>query len=105
MNQPFGTLDGIWNLSIVTPLGTQTARYEFVSGETGLSGTVMQGADLSTLVDLQLSGNRLTWTQHVTKPMKLKLNFEVVLNGDILSGVARANPLPASKVQGVRVQS
>ena len=75
MTQTESTFDGAWTLSIVTPIGTQTVSYTFVTGTTGLSGTATQGQDTTILLDPQLRGQRLTWTQQVTRPMKLKLHF------------------------------
>lgn len=95
-------LIGRWDVSISTPMGKQQVVYEFrLDGET-LSGTARQGQDTTELLDLQFSGTQASWSQHVTRPMKLKLRFEVTIDGDTLSGAAKAGALPASKVAGVR---
>jgi hypothetical protein len=95
---------GSWQLTITTPIGKQEVSYLFATEHNVLTGHATQGSDTTALVDLTLEGSRLTWTQQVTRPMKLKLLFDVMLEGDTLSGTARASPLPASKVHGVRVR-
>jgi hypothetical protein len=54
------------------------------------------------LDDIVLDGDRLTWKQAITKPMRLNLAFAVTATGDTLTGTSRAGRLPASKVTGVR---
>jgi hypothetical protein len=55
------------------------------------------------LIDPVLKGNRLTWSYTITKPMQLKLKFDVTVDGDTLTGTSKAGLLPASKVTGKRV--
>ncbi|CAN7619953.1 hypothetical protein [Paenibacillus sp. LjRoot56] len=45
----------------------------------------------------------MTWMQKVKKPMRLNLKFEVTVQGDVMSGTAKAGMLPSSKVTGRRV--
>jgi hypothetical protein len=95
---------GTWQFTIATPFGKQEVDYLFVSENETLTGQATQGSDTTALIDLALEGSRLTWTQHVTRPMKLKLQFDVALEGDTLNGTAKTGALPASKVHGVRVR-
>ena len=44
----------------------------------------------------------ITWRQSVTKPIRLHLSFDVVVDGDRLAGHSRAGRLPRSAVAGVR---
>jgi hypothetical protein len=54
------------------------------------------------LRDITITGQRITWQQSVTKPMRLNLDFDVVLDGDRLTGHSKAGRLPRSAVTGVR---
>ena len=49
-----------------------------------------------------VAAQRVTWKQSVTKPMRLNLEFDVVVDGDRLTGHSRAGRLPRSAVTGVR---
>lgn len=55
-----------------------------------------------TSSNVVLDGDRLTWKQAITKPMRLNLAFAVRIDGDTLTGTSRAGRLPASKVTGER---
>jgi len=93
---------GRWEASIATPLGKQSVAYDICIENGGVTGTATQGAEVTRLIDLAASGNRLTWSQHVTKPMKLTLRFDVVVDGDTMTGTAKAGVLPSSKLTGSR---
>lgn len=54
------------------------------------------------LDDVALVGDRLTWKQAITKPMRLNLAFALAVDGDTLTGTSKAGRLPASKVTGRR---
>ena len=95
-------LVGLWDVTIATPLGKQTVTYDISTANGVVTGTATQGAEVTHLIDLAASGNRLTWLQHVTKPMKLTLRFDVIVDGDTMTGTAKAGVLPGSKLIGSR---
>ena len=103
--QATGSVIGTWAVEISTPLGTQQVTYTFEDTEDGLRGRAVQGADTSELQDLRQDGSRLVWIQQVTRPMRLRLQFEVMQSGDALNGTAKAGALPSSKVRGKRVSA
>ena len=43
------------------------------------------------------------WSQTITKPMRLNLDFDVVIEADEMRGHSRAGRLPRSAVTGRRV--
>ncbi|MFD8058565.1 hypothetical protein ACFXA0_19610 [Streptomyces cyaneofuscatus] len=96
------TVAGIWDLSIATPIGKITAVIELREEEGALSGTARGAGEEVRLDGLALSGDRLTWKQAVTRPMRLNLAFDVTVTGDSLAGTSRAGRLPASRVGGLR---
>src|SRR5215211_4062269 len=97
---------GDWDLTIKTPIGSLAVSYRFAEGRDGLAGTATYKDETVTLqgisVDSIGDGERVTWRQSVTKPMRLNLGFDVVVNGDRLAGHAKAGRLPRSAVSGSR---
>lgn len=93
---------GRWDVVIATPMGKQVVIYEITDTGGLLTGTATQGADVTPLLDLAVDHALLTWSQHVTKPMRLHLRFEVLVDGNAMTGTAKAGFLPASKLTGVR---
>ncbi len=100
-------LIGLWDVTITTPVGLQQAQYEFMmppsSHPDALRGVARQGADTTELGEVQVNGREISWTQRVTRPMKLTLKCTVTVEQDKLTGTARAGALPASKVSGTRI--
>lgn len=93
---------GRWDVTIATPMGRQAVTYDISVANGAVTGMATQGAELTPLIGLTASGNRLTWSQHVTKPMKLTLRFDVSVDRDTMTGTAKAGVLPSSKLAGIR---
>jgi hypothetical protein len=100
------SIEGDWDVRIKTPIGTLAVLYEFAQLREGLVGTATYKDETVALQDFLSEpaegGTRLTWRQSVTKPMRLNLAFDVLVEGDVLSGHSRAGRLPRSAVSGTR---
>jgi hypothetical protein len=100
------TVAGTWDLSVRTPIGTLAAVYVFTESEGVVSGTATGSGETVVLTDIGLTdtadGLRVTWRQAVTRPLRLNLDFEVIVRGAGLTGFSRAGRLPRSKVTGAR---
>lgn len=93
---------GTWDVLIKTPIGTLSAVYEFSETNGALAGSACSKGETTALYDLVTDGSRVTWRQSVTKPMRLNLGFDIVLDGDEMTGHSRAGRLPRSTVTGNR---
>lgn len=90
---------GTWDLTISTPIRRIRPTMRFTEEDGVLSGIAWsEGEEPDELVDLTLDGDRLTWRQAVTNPMRLNLVFALTVDGDEMTGTSRAGRLPASKV-------
>ena len=93
---------GEWDVTIKTPIGSMAVVYDFTESDGALAGSATLKDDTVPLHELAVTGARVTWQQSVTKPMRLNLAFDVVIDGDRLSGHSKAGRLPRSAVTGVR---
>lgn len=93
---------GDWDVRIKTPVGTLAVVYRFDSRDGVLSGTAAGRQETVELTDIVVAGDQVTWRQTIAKPMRLKLEFDVRVTGDALSGHSRAGRLPRSAVSGTR---
>ena len=98
------SLTGTWNIRISTPIGTQLVALELTENHGIVEGTAKSSAESTPLMSPTLEGDRLTWKQSITKPMRLNLTFDVIIDGDTLTGTSKAGMLPASKVTGTRAR-
>ncbi|MFF4760540.1 hypothetical protein [Streptomyces sp. NPDC001292] len=67
-----------------------------------LTGVAHRTGEEVPLGDVVLHGDRLTWNQAITKPLRLNLAFDMTVEGDTLKGTSKAGCLPASKVTDER---
>lgn len=93
---------GDWDVTIKTPIGTLAVLYTFVDDDGGLAGTATGKGETVPLRDIVVDRQRITWRQSVTKPIRLNLDFDIVVDGDRLTGHSKAGRLPRSAVTGVR---
>lgn len=100
------TITGTWDVRLKTPIGTLAVRYTFTEDGGVLAGTAAGQGETSALaavaVEPAADGERVTWSQKVTRPMRLNLDFDVVARGDTLEGHSRAGRLPRTQVSGTR---
>ena len=99
------SIEGTWNISLATPIGTRTAVVELSTQDGTLHGLSTGETGPITLTSLEFHGNRLTWIQSVTKPMRMNLAFDVTVEGDDMTGTAKGGIMPASKVTGQRTRA
>jgi hypothetical protein len=96
-------LVGDWDVTIKTPIGSLAVVYSFTDDD-GIAGTASGKGETVALRDIVVAGQRVTWRQSVSKPMRLNLEFDVEVDGDRLTGHSKAGRLPRSAVTGVRRQ-
>ncbi|MCX4776460.1 hypothetical protein [Streptomyces sp. NBC_01264] len=96
------SVEGTWDLTVSTPIGRISAVVELLRRDGVLTGVARGAGEEVPLGDVVLDGDRLTWKQDVTRPMRLNLAFAVTVTGDCLAGTSKAGRLPASKVTGRR---
>lgn len=101
------TIVGAWKLRMKTPVGTIEADYRFEEEGGAIRGSASGAGETTPLTDLAIEegpdGQRVTWRQRITKPLRLNLEYDVTIIGDTLTGESRAGRLPRSRVTGERI--
>jgi hypothetical protein len=91
-----------------TPIGTVEAEVAFSEHAGVLSGAAAGAGETvplrSVVSTAGADGEHVTWSQSITRPMRLDLLFDVVVDGDELHGHSRAGRLPRSSVRGRRIE-
>ncbi|MEV8544240.1 hypothetical protein [Streptomyces sp. NPDC051572] len=96
------SVEGVWDLTIATPVGRIKPVVELSREGDEFTGVAHGVGEEVPLRDVVVDGDRITWKQAVTKPLRLNLTFAVTVEGDALVGTSKAGRLPASKVTGRR---
>lgn len=93
---------GTWDIELKTPIGTLHAVYVFTEVDGVITGTASTKSETVPLATIGCDGDRVTWRQSVARPMRLNLDFDVVVDDQGLSGHSRAGRLPRTAVAGTR---
>ena len=96
------SFDGKWLIQIPTPIGRQDVRLDIIDRDGALAGTATLHDETVSFLEPTLDGDRLRWSQKVTKPMRLTIKFDLTRAGDRLSGTAKPGILPSVNVAGTR---
>jgi hypothetical protein len=96
---------GSWAVTIATPIGKMEVVFNITEEDGVIHGTASSDAETVDFLNALAEGNKLTWTQDVTTPMRLTLKFDVTVEGDSMTGTSKAGPFPASKLTGSRTSS
>ena len=101
MTDPSGT----WEVEVVTPFGTQGLQLDLEATASAVTGTASLGSTRVPIRDGSITGEPLTFEVDVTDPMELTLAVKLTIDGDTLTGKAKAKGklLPSAKVTGRRV--
>jgi hypothetical protein len=95
-------VQGKWNITINTPLGARSGVLELlVSGKT-LTGSLSDAEHHIAISDGKIEGNQLSWQAKISKPMRLSLKFNAIVEEDRISGAAR-HMLGSATFSGTRV--
>jgi len=96
------SVDGAWEITIDTPLGKQFVTLTIATELSTLSGTATLGDETVPFLDPKLADSRLTWSQKVTKPFNMTIYFDVQVDGNVMTGTAKAGIFPATRLNGER---
>lgn len=81
---------GKWNITIKSPTGPQKTELEIIDTNGVLSGAQSGNGTTTPISDASFDGSKLVWTNHVTKPLKMKVVFTATVNGDAMEGKCKA---------------
>lgn len=95
--------EGKWEVIISTPIGKLETRLVIHTDNGSIRGTATQDGETVEFIHPRVQGDKLVWDLRVSKPMKLQLHFEVIVQGNVMTGTAKAGFLPASKLRGHRL--
>jgi hypothetical protein len=95
-------IDGPWDITIATPMGSQRMHLELTTGGTQLSGVVTDSGGDLPLHDGVLDGAVIGFRIDLTFPFPMPARFTLTVDGDTLAGTSQAGGFPPSPVTGTR---
>ena len=94
-------VDGSWNIVLATPIGPQKVVARFATEGEILNG-MLESDQGSQSFQGTLIGNRLKWDMKVTKPLPITLKYDLVVEGNTLTGKLKMGLFGSANVTGER---
>jgi hypothetical protein len=97
------SMEGKWQITVKGPTGPQVTELvvERVNGQ--LTGTQTGGGVSSPILDAVFEGNNLRWANQVTKPIKLTVKFDGVIEGNTIKGKCKAGMMGSYPFSGMKL--
>jgi cytochrome P450 len=95
-------LEGTWNLSVKGPTGPQPTVLVLSRNGDVYTGTQSGQGATSVITDFRREGNKVSWINHVTTPLKMKVEFNGEVNGFSMSGKVKAGFMGKYPFSGVK---
>ncbi len=94
--------DGVWKVTVKGPTGPQVTVLTLATVDGVLTGTQSGQGQTSAITDAKLDGNNVYWVNHITSPMKMKVEFSGVIDEKGMQGKVKAGFAGTYPFSGVR---
>ena len=96
-------VDGTFNITMNTPMGTQSAKLTLKADGDSLSGSVSGAQGEQSFDGGTVSGDNATWSIQISGPMgEMKLDFKATVAGDEISGTVQLGAYGSADFKGAR---
>jgi len=96
------SIAGKWGITIKSPTGPQTTTLEIQEADGKITGSQSGQGSTTEITDASFDGSKLFWINHVTKPMKMKVEFTATVDGTQMSGKVKAGFMGSFSFTGVK---
>jgi hypothetical protein len=96
------SVEGKWTLTVKSPVGPQVSTLELKNVDGVLKGTQSDKNSSNEIGDARLDGSNISWTNQVTAPMKIKVEFTATVDGNQMSGKVKAGIMGAFPFTAVK---
>ena len=86
--------DGTWEITVNSPIGAQPSTVTLQTDGSTLTGEQTGNGETGPIYDGTVGGDSVSWSVDVSKPMKLTIRFKGTIEGDTISGKAKAGGFP-----------
>lgn len=96
--------DGVWKITVNSPMGAQESTWRLSTSGTALEGSSEGGPGGPVEAkDGRAEDGHLSWSAAITSPFPMTLQFDVTVDGDSMTGHVKAGSFGNSPLSGVRV--
>ncbi len=94
-------VDGVWNVTVNSPIGAQQSAVTLKSNGTALTGSALGEGGVSEL-DGKIEGQSVSWSSVVSQPFPMTVEFSGTISGDEITGSVKAGDFGVFPFSGKR---
>lgn len=94
--------EGRWNLTLDGPRGRQPSVLVIERTGDTLTGSQSGSTGVSPISEIEIDGARVSWVNHVTSPLPIKIVFTGEVDGNNMTGNAKVGFLGTYQFTGVK---
>jgi hypothetical protein len=96
------SVDGTWNVTVNSPMGPQPSTLEIKAEGGALTGTQSAQGNTQPIANGKADGNNVSWSNSITTPFPMTLEFSGTVDGDKISGNVKAGAFGSFPFSGSR---
>lgn len=96
-------VDGSYEIAIEAPQGANVMTLNLVTTGGVLAGTVTDEDRVIPIANAAVAGSTATFEVSITQPLPMTLKFEATVDGDVISGSAKAGSVLTLPFEGKRI--
>ena len=96
------SVDGNWNITVQSPMGAQPSTLSLKAEGGTLTGTQSAQGNSSNIANGKVDGDTVTWSNSITTPFPMTLEFTGTVAGDTLNGNVKAGAFGSFPFTGTR---
>ena len=96
------SVDGTWNLVVKSPMGDQPSTLTLKADGGTLTGTASAQGNTSEIANGKVDGDNVSWSNSITTPFPMTLEFSGTVVGDTLNGSVKAGSFGSFPFTGAR---
>ena len=96
------SVDGTWNITVNSPMGAQPSTLTLAAEGGSLTGTQSAQGNTQPIANGKVDGDTVTWSNSITQPFPMTLEFTGTLAGDTLNGNVKAGSFGSFPFKGSR---
>ena len=97
------SIDGTWNVVVKSPMGDQPSTITFKADGATLTGSASVQGATNDIANGKVDGDNVSWSNTITTPFPMTLEFSGAVAGDTLNGSVKAGSFGSFPFTGARV--
>jgi hypothetical protein len=96
------SVDGSWKIIVNSPMGKQDSTLTLAANGATLTGTQSAQGNTADIKDGKVDGDNVSWSNSITTPFPMTLEFTGTVAGDTLNGKVKAGAFGSFDFTGER---